>query len=141
MKKLLLISLFTFLFFCISLPAFSQTNVNTDVGVTFGLGAVDTASHIIDVVQWAIEMIGLISIILVIYSYIMRIVWQTRLKNFDTEHNLTNQQDYTKLNANDTQQRSAIKKKIKIYRIIIVIGVFTMIIMFLLWPIFIFRAE
>lgn len=141
MRKLLIIILFSFLAITNALPVFAQANVNRYVGATFGLGSDDTASRIIAGVQWAIGIASLITIVATIFSFIMSIILGVRLKRFDTQHKLDSQQDYAKLNPNDAQERSAIKKKLRIYRIITSAGVFMMIILLILWSMVIFRIQ
>ena len=122
------------------MPVLGQTNANT-YGVTFSPGAEDTTDRIITGIQWTIGILSYITIIAVIYSFIMYIVWRGRLKKFDTEHKLADQQDYAKLNPDDAKQRSVMKKKIRIYRIIISVGVFMIIILLILRTMFSFRIT
>lgn len=71
MKKFLGILLFGIFAFTLVLPVSAQVNVNYIQPTTFALKSADLQSTVIKIIQWVLQLLGLIALIMIIAAIII----------------------------------------------------------------------
>lgn len=66
MKRIHFVLVLAIAFFAIAVPVFAQVNVNYIQPTTFALKSADLESTVIKIVQWVLQLLGLIAVIMII---------------------------------------------------------------------------